>query len=273
MSSDGPGRGARDKTGRVALGGSHAAWRGLGSVLAPLFVLVLGAAILEPIGRRLAANEEGLPPGRLADAGGTGAGLALLGGFRELAADSLWLETNAAWERRDAPRTLAMLRAAVAVDGRPGCFWLNGARMIAYDMPEWRIEAEPDAPRAVAEGIRRQQAEQALEFLGLAAGRGAGSAEIWIEMARISEDRAHDPVRAAEYFRRAAEIPGAPYYAGRRHAQLLVEMGRNCDAIHWLRRWLPTLPSDDPAACVGETRQFLDRLVAGCGRRGRKIKA
>jgi len=67
--------------------------------------------------------------------------------MRAAVAGGFWLQANCAWERRDAAETAALLNLTVAADERPLYFWLNGARMPAYDLPAWRSTA--DLPEAV----------------------------------------------------------------------------------------------------------------------------
>ncbi len=189
---------------------------------------------------------------------GLGATLAVLGGFRALAADVLWLKANLAWERRDLAATDALLRATAAADARAAYYRLNGARIMAYDMPGWRTP--PDAPAAVRAQYAAEQAEQALTFLAEGAAQHGPEAEHFIEMARICQQSLGDLPRAAGYYRRAAELPGAPYYAGRLHIELLARSGRLREARDWLRDWLPRLPADDAAAERGRMEARLAEL-------------
>src|ERR1022692_4184056 len=65
--------------------------------------------------------------------------VALLGGFRAAVADVLWLKASQLAEERDLPATEEMLRLVSAIDSRSLYFWINGARIMAYDMPAWRV--------------------------------------------------------------------------------------------------------------------------------------
>ena len=135
---------------------------------------------------------------------------------------------------------VAWLEATVAADERPAYFWVNGARMIAYDLPAWT--SGPDRTRDEA------SARQALGFLETGLRWRGDDPQLLIEMANIHLHRLGDLQQAAGCYRRAAEQPGAPYYAARLHAELLVALGRPQEALAWLRRVLPTLPAEDAAA-------------------------
>jgi len=169
----------------------------------------------------------------------------VLGGLRSTVAGGFWLRANLAWERRDAAATAALLELTVAADERPAYFWLNGARMLAYDVPEWLPVA---APAAVRRQVVEEQAQRALAFLDKGLRWHGADAGLYVEQANIHLRRRGDLESAAHCYRRAAEHPGAPYYAGRIYAGLLVELGRPREALAWLRQILPDLPVDDPAA-------------------------
>lgn len=184
---------------------------------------------------------------------GTGAALSRVapaatrddGLVRTLAADWSWLKANVAWEAQDEERTRAWSAAAIAARPDRDYFRVNAARLCAFDFPAWRETRAPDAPASVR---RRWHAELAEEALALLAAGPAPDAGRLIEAGNIALHACRDPERAAEFYRRASELPGAPWHAGRIHAELLRQTGRSREALAWLRAWLPRLPADDPAA-------------------------
>jgi hypothetical protein len=177
---------------------------------------------------------------------GHGNALALLGGMRAIVASGCWLRANLAWERRDIAATTALIDLTVAADERSLYFWLNGARILANDVPEWRMAGPvPSAFRPVA---NEEQAQVALRFLEKGLRWHGPEAAIYIEMANIHFRRRGDMNEAARYYRLAAEQPGAPYYAARIHAELLRSLGRPAEALVWLRQIVVTLPVDDETA-------------------------
>lgn len=210
-------------------------------------LLVAGALLLRPLEHRMNAllAPVAVSSEQLASLSGRGGILAVLGGMRAMVASGFWLRTNLAWERRDAAATTALIELTVAADERPLSFWLNGARMLANDMPEWRLAG----PAAVRQRVREEQAGLALRFLKKGLRWHGADAAIYIEMANIHLRRTGDLESAAGYYRLAAEQPEAPYYAARIHAELLRALGRPREALEWLRRISPRLPADDPAAC------------------------
>ena len=194
---------------------------------------------------------------------GHGGTLGLLGGMRSSVASGCWLRANLAWERRDLVATTALIELTVAADERPLCFWLNGARMLACDMPEWRLTDR--APAALRVRVNEEQAQLALHFLEKGLRWHGADPALYIEMANIHLRRRGDAGNAARCYRLAAKQPGAPYYAARIYAELLHEMNQPQEALAWLREILPVLPADDPLArrdVVAERIKALEQELA-----------
>jgi hypothetical protein len=187
-----------------------------------------------------------LPAARLASA-------TIPGGMRALMADGLWLKVYSAWAVHDRVRTEALIRWVTVLDDRPTHFWVNGARIIAYDIPQWRLASASGgrAPPGVRKQVVEEQACAALEYLASARSCHPASAAIWMEMGNINLYRRDDLAAAAECYRRAAETPDAPYCAARIHAELLRRLGRDREAYVWLCRIHPTLPREDESAMSG----------------------
>lgn len=179
--------------------------------------------------------------------------LAVLGGWRTLVADVAWLQMYACWERRDWVAVDTLVRSVSAIDPAPLYFWLNGARIMACDFPAWRIAAlggNQAVPASVQTRIGREQATAGLAFLADGMAYHPASSELWVERAAIELHRLGDPAAAAESYRRAWQLPHAPYYAARLHAQLLRQIGRPREALTWLVQLHPALPRAEPAAAA-----------------------
>ena len=214
-----------------------------------------------PLWTALRSEQPALRLDSVGASAGQGVTLGLLGGFRAIVADFTWLRLHVIWEQRDLPATEGLLRLVSAIDPRPLYFWLNGARIVAFDMTAWRIEAAGgyDAvPAAQQERMGSEQAHLAIRWLDDAMAFHPASATLWIERANIELNRLHDTAAAAASYRRASEQPGAPDYAARLHGELLKRLGRKAEALAWLIRLHPQLPveNDGTEIVLGRIRDL-----------------
>lgn len=222
----------------VVVGGLALAGAGLGRVIDPAW----------------SAARERQPALRLNSsmtAAGQGVTLALLGGFRALVADVVWVRMYALWEQHDLPATQSLLQLVTAIDPRPVYFWINGARIVANDFSAWRLDLAGGYAAAGASAeqrINREQGTIAVQHLDAAMEFHPSNPDLWIERANIELNRVGDVGAAAESYRRAWEQPRAPYYAARLHAELLRRQGRKAEALAWLVKLHPSLPAGDDGA-------------------------
>ena len=210
----------------------------------PVVALLATGFLLRSVEQRL-AQPAGWRGEQLVALAGRGGLMSVLGGLRTAAAGGYWLRANVAWERRESAAMEMLIELTVAADERPLYFWLNGARMLAYDVPAWQPR---DTPLVMARHLGERQAHRALRLLERGLSWHGDAAELYVEMANIHLRQLHDLESAARCYRLAAEQSGAPYYAARIHAELLRELGRPQEALAWLRQILPGLPADDPVA-------------------------
>ncbi len=219
-----------------------------------LGVFLTGVSANGPGGRALSAT---------ATAPVTPAAMAweLLGGLRTLGANVAWLRMHTAWTERDPPATLGWLRMAMAMNPQSLYFLVNGARILAYDVPVWRLSGLP-APEGVVAYVHREHAALALKLLEEGAAWHAENPHWWIERGNVALNAAHDLNTAAGCYRSAAELPGAPFYAARIHADLLLRLGRPAEAHTWLCHVHRSLPANNPAAQSGRILRKIRDLEA-----------
>jgi len=198
----------------------------------------------------LQTRQPAMPPNALRPALGQGLVVAVLGGFRTVIADFVWIRINTIWERRDRVTLDAMLRLVTTLSPQTELFWINSARMLAYDVPHWRIREEggyDQVPQSRQRAIDREQAEQAFVLLQGAREIHPNSARLYLETGQIYLNRLQDEVNAARWFLLASQQPGAPYYAARIYAELLRRQGKQVEAYNYLRHLYRHLP-DSPYA-------------------------
>lgn len=181
---------------------------------------------------------------------GQGLIVGVLGGFRTVLADFLWIRLNSLWEEKERAKADTLIRLVTALDPRPEFFWINGARMIAYDIPHWRIREEGGVHNLTESRklvIEREQAEQALALLDSARAFHPESPKIVLEIAQVYLNRLKDYEQAGEWFLKASKMRDAPYYASRVYAELLRRQGRDMEAYEYLMQLYREWP-DDPYA-------------------------
>ena len=199
----------------------------------------------DPAWQEVRARQPAMKLDSLQGALGQGVTVGLLGGFRAIVADFFWIKTNSSWGDKDLPATQTLVKLVTAIDPRPLYFWQNGSRMIAYDMPNWRIEAGGGydvVSKAKQRQIDIEQSAVAIKYLNEAFGYHPDSALIHIEIANVYLNRLKDVASAAEAYHKAALQPGAPYYAARIYGELLRRQGKNAEAYAWLTQLYPQLP-------------------------------
>ena len=241
---------------RQRAGSRSSVFANVKSRLLAIFVTLGGLALTgaglrwmeAPLWAALRAEQPALRLGSAGAAAGQGVTLGLLGGFRAIVADFTWLRLHVIWEQRDLAATDTLLRLVTTIDPRPLYFWVNGARIIAFDMTAWRI-AEAGGhevlPAVQRDRLGAEQARLAIRLLEEAMTFHPGNAALWIERANIELNRLRDGEAAAESYRKAWEQPGAPTYAARLHAELLRRLGRKAEALVWLTRLHPQLPPEE----------------------------
>lgn len=232
------------------------------AVVVVLLLAVAGAA-LGPLEKRAWMQVRALQPelrlGELEGALGQGVVLGLLGGFRAIVADFVWLEAHSAWEEHDPARVEGLLDMTTSVDPRPLFFWQNKVRMLALDMPMWELRRRGGF-QGMPEAARR-------EMFTFYAHRGLAAADEGLQFhpdepelieykAMIYNTRLSDKAKAAEFYRKAAAIPGSRVYFARAAAALLDEVGRTQEAYDYLNAYYAAMTGLNAVQDAGYQRQL-----------------
>ncbi len=213
-----------------------------------------------PAWEKMTAEQPELRLESLKDALGQGVTVGLLGGFRAIVADLFWIRTNSVWETNNLPATQTSIKLVTAIDPRPRYFWLNGSRMIAYDMPNWRID-KAGGYDVVSEAVKRrfdeEQSAVGIKYLENALDFHPDDPLLVLEIGNIHLNRLKDVETASGYYLRASKMPDAPHYAARIYAELLRRLNRNAEAHAFLKELYPTLPKDN---LMAQKNVVLDRI-------------
>lgn len=244
----------------------NATFQRLQSIFLLFLTLVLVGFVTRPLeGRVWKEVKAGQPEMNLEGiegALGQGLVIGILGGFRAIIADFLWIRTNSVWEKRDRVKLDTMIRLVTTIDPRPDFFWINGARMTAYDVPNWRIQEEGGyfkVPESRQQQIDREQSEQAFALLEKAREFHPDKAKFHLETGQIYMNRLKDDAKAAEWFLRASKKQDAPYYAARIYAELLRRENKEEEAYAFLKklhRELPDVPTAQKPVILDRIREL-----------------
>lgn len=240
-------------------------WRAFGVIF---LTLLVSGFVLQPVQRpawdTLREKEPALDLASLEGALGQGITVGLLGGFRALVANFMWLRVNAHWEEDDLPATQTMINMVTTVDPRPVFFWLNGARMIAYDMSVWRVrEVNPvweEVPKTIIHRMDDEQGQVAISYLHRGMAYHPNEPRFKIEIANIYQRKRRDMEKAAEYYYRASIMENAPTYAPRIYAELLRRLDRPREAYQWLTDLYSGLDPNDTTQRVGVVLERIREL-------------
>ena len=169
---------------------------------------------------------------------GQGLIVGIFGGLRTVLADLAWIQLYDIWLKKDWAELSKWIHLVTALDPRPEYFWIHASRMLAYDVPAWRIR---DAGRhfesspAWKASIEREQAEAAFTLLRRGLVFHPDSPRLHLEIGQIYMHRLKDYEEASKWFLKATKLPGAPYFAARIYAELLCQQGQLREALDYLK--------------------------------------
>jgi len=197
---------------------------------------------------------------------GQGITLATLGGYRNIAANLVWISMYGEWQYRRKSAVLEKMALAVSLRPESSYFWIDGARIIANDMPVWQVGDEQmqrlfDESDSSGASIRKEYAEQALRFLDEVPISLEKRYEIHLERGAIYWQRLHDLDRAIGQFEAALACEGVPYFVSRVYAELLYRNGQLADAYQYLKTHYAALPDEDRTAMKPLVAQRLQELA------------
>jgi tetratricopeptide (TPR) repeat protein len=141
--------------------------------------------------------------------------IAGLSGFRSLVADVLFVQAHVAWERTEWSRVLLLFRQVTTLQPRAILFWDTAAWHMAWNASAAALR-DPSQPRlALRIKAQREYFQLGKDFLERGIKYNPDRPQLYEALARLYRDKYNDHERAAEFFEKAAGLPGAPSYAKR----------------------------------------------------------
>jgi hypothetical protein len=137
--------------------------------------------------------------------------VAVLGGFRSVIADLLFIDAHAAWERTDWPQLLLRLRQATELQPHTIMFWDVAGWHMAWNASIAAENDESQSPTA-RQRSSREYIELGRDFLNRGIANNPQKPQLYEALARLERDRLHDHAGAAENFYKASQLPGCAAY-------------------------------------------------------------
>jgi hypothetical protein len=157
--------------------------------------------------------------------------IAALSGFRSLVADALFIQAHVAWERTEWGRVLLLFRQVTTLQPRGLLFWDMAAWHMAWNAGTAALEDRTQPRLALRIKAQREYLAIGKDFLERGIKNNPERPQLYEALARLYRDKYNDHERAAEFFTKAATLPGAPSYAKRFAAYELAQCpGREQEA-------------------------------------------
>ena len=176
--------------------------------------------------------------------------VAALSGFRAIVADGLFIQANVAWERTEWGRVLLLFRHITTLQPRSILFWDMAAWHMAWNASVAAMNDRTQPRLALRVKAQREYFALGKDFLERGIKNNPDRPQLYETLARLYKEKYKDHEHAAEYFAKAAPLPGAPSFDRRFSAyELSYCEGREREAYERLRalydegekEWLPTL--------------------------------
>jgi hypothetical protein len=141
--------------------------------------------------------------------------IATLSGFRAMVADFLFIQAHVAWERTEWGRVLFLFRQVTALAPHVPLFWETAAWHMAWNASAAAMN-DPSQPRqALRLKAQREYFALGKDFLERGIKNNPRDPKLYESLAMLYRDKYNDHARASEYYRKAADCPGAPSYEKR----------------------------------------------------------
>jgi hypothetical protein len=230
----------------------------------PLLVLALIFAAFVPLKLNMEAACDRIAPATLSiglrEQIGQSAFIAVLGGFRSVIADLLFIDAYSAWERTDWTSLLLRLRQATELQPRAILFWEMAGWHMAWNAGTAALEDDSKSP-AARRRLQHDYLELGKDFLVRGIAHNPEKPELYEALARLYRDKFHDHARAAENFQKASRLPGHHSYDERFSAYELAECeGREREAYDRLRALYQRGEKERLPRLINQLRAMEERL-------------
>jgi len=178
---------------------------------------------------------------------GKGMLFGVLGGYRSLVSDFVWIKSYIEWEKKDISACIASLELSTTIDPYMITFWTQGASIIAFDTPHWIIEKFPKENRTaeLMQALKEKQTKIALKYINRGLKLFPDNTEMLLQKGQIAIGAGYFKIAEQSYAKVAAK-PNPQIYVRRIYASLLMKNGKFKEALKVLESILPDLEADSP---------------------------
>jgi hypothetical protein len=181
----------------------------------PVLALIFILPAFVPLKLKMEAACDRIAPGSLSiglrEQIGQSAFIAVLGGFRSVIADLLFIDAYSAWERTDWTYLLLRLRQATELQPRAILFWEMAGWHMAWNAGTAALEDDSKSP-ATRRRLQHDYLELGKDFLVRGIAHNPEKPQLYEALARLYRDKFHDHALAAENFEKASRLPGHASY-------------------------------------------------------------
>ena len=141
--------------------------------------------------------------------------VAALSGFRGIVADGLFIQAHVAWEQTEWGRVLLLFRQITTLQPRAILFWDMAAWHMAWNASVAATTDQTQPRLALRVKAQREYFALGKDFLERGIRNNPDRPQLYETLARLYREKYSDHARAAEYFGKAARLPGARSYEER----------------------------------------------------------
>ena len=211
-----------------------------------ILIVFIGCAIAMSPVKHAIKNASSLQVSSIRASLGSGSLFAVLGGYRSLVADMVWIRSYVSWENKDISKCVSSMELACAIDPEMTTFWTQAASIIAFDIPHWLLKRLPLKSQndEKLDFYKKHQARQAMMFLDKGLKMFPNNYKLLIQQGQIAISAKRFDL-AEDYFRRATKVDDS-FYSRRILAALLIINGKISEAKKILKSVYNEAEVDNP---------------------------
>ena len=165
--------------------------------------------------------------------------LALLGGFRGVVADFMWLRAYDHWEVKTWYKLKECVELATLLQPKAVSFWDIGAWHMAWNASYAESVNEAYPSKAYRLKMQREWFDAGRKYLQQGIDNNPEDWNLWFKMGWILYQKYEDPLGAVPFLKKSASFPEAPLYVRRMVGHAYEKADQSQEAYEWWKKlWL-----------------------------------